>query len=165
MFFRRSYGPFIASTLPLRKLMLRVDDRSRLYADAACRRPVSFLRMMHHCIMAPGFQPKERKATEDWLTAMKCQPSPALASQHQVQVPLWHRSTKTSFLATNRSVSFRMERNCSFRMLSSFRWRRVQAFCTARLNTTAESSVPSRIEDRLSDGARDLIGETGCGMS
>ena len=31
-------------------------------ADAACRRPVSFLRMMHHCIMAPGFQPKERPA-------------------------------------------------------------------------------------------------------
>ena len=63
-------------------------------ADAACRRPVSFLRMMHHCIMAPRFQPKERKATEDWLTALKCQPvgtdgtikgspSPALASQHQ----------------------------------------------------------------------------------
>ena len=31
-------------------------------ADGACRRPVSFLRMMHHCIMAPGFQPKERHA-------------------------------------------------------------------------------------------------------
>ena len=26
-------------------------------ADDACRRPLSFLRMMHHCIMAPGFQP------------------------------------------------------------------------------------------------------------
>ena len=38
MFFRHSYGPFIASTLPLRKLMLRVDDRSRLYADALQRR-------------------------------------------------------------------------------------------------------------------------------
>ena len=25
-------------------------------ADGACRRPVSFLRMMHHCIMAPGFR-------------------------------------------------------------------------------------------------------------
>ena len=37
MFFRHSYGPFIASTLPLRKLMLRVDDRSRLYADALQR--------------------------------------------------------------------------------------------------------------------------------
>ena len=35
--FRHSYGPFIASTLPLRKLMLRVDDRSRLYADALQR--------------------------------------------------------------------------------------------------------------------------------
>ena len=31
-------------------------------ADAACRRHVSFLRMMHHCIMAPGFQPKESPA-------------------------------------------------------------------------------------------------------
>ena len=31
-------------------------------ADAACRRPVSFQRIMHHCIMAPGFQPKERLA-------------------------------------------------------------------------------------------------------
>ena len=37
MFFRHSYGPFIASTLPLRKLMLRDDDRSRLYADALQR--------------------------------------------------------------------------------------------------------------------------------
>ena len=42
--------------------MLRVDDRSRLYADAAYRRPVSFLRMMHHCIMTPEFQPEERLA-------------------------------------------------------------------------------------------------------
>ena len=31
-------------------------------AHAACRRPVSFLRMMQHWIMAPGFQPKERPA-------------------------------------------------------------------------------------------------------
>ena len=30
--------------------------------DAACRRPVPFLRMMLHCIMAPGFRPKVRPA-------------------------------------------------------------------------------------------------------
>ena len=34
MFFLHSYGSFIASTLLLRKVMLRVDERSRLYADA-----------------------------------------------------------------------------------------------------------------------------------
>ena len=56
MFFRHSYGPFIASTAdPLQRRFLAS-------ADAACRRPLSFLRMMHHCIMAPGFQPKERPA-------------------------------------------------------------------------------------------------------
>ena len=31
-------------------------------ADAACPRHVSLLRMMHHCIMAPGFAPKVRLA-------------------------------------------------------------------------------------------------------
>ena len=31
-------------------------------ADAACRRPVSFLRMLHHCIMAPAFRPRVRPA-------------------------------------------------------------------------------------------------------
>ena len=31
-------------------------------ADALRRRPVSLLRMMHHCIMAPGFRPKVRPA-------------------------------------------------------------------------------------------------------
>ena len=36
--FRHSYGPFIASTLRLRKLRLRVEDRSRLYADARQRK-------------------------------------------------------------------------------------------------------------------------------
>ena len=35
--FPHSYGPFIAFTLRLRKLMLRVDDRSRFYADALQR--------------------------------------------------------------------------------------------------------------------------------
>ena len=30
--FPHSYGPVIASTLPLRKLMLRVDDLCRFYA-------------------------------------------------------------------------------------------------------------------------------------
>ena len=34
MFFHHSYGPSIASTLQSRKLMLRVDDRNRFYADA-----------------------------------------------------------------------------------------------------------------------------------
>ena len=68
-------------------------------SHATRRRHVPFLRMMQHCIMAPGFQPKERpvkagvmgtgsviglpfmpsclcnvrrKATEDLLTAPKC---------------------------------------------------------------------------------------------
>ena len=41
-------------------------------SDAACRRPVSFLRMMPHCIMASGFQPKERPANR---------PVPSTASQ------------------------------------------------------------------------------------
>ena len=69
MFFRHSYGPFIASTLPLRKLMLRVDDRSRLYADALQRqsRPQLMLRVDDlcrfnaQCIIAswyPGFSLK-----------------------------------------------------------------------------------------------------------
>ena len=34
------------------------SEAIRISADAACRRPVSFLRMMHHCIMAPGFRHK-----------------------------------------------------------------------------------------------------------
>ena len=44
------------------KFVFEVISTALPSAHAACRRPVSFLRMMHHCIMAPGFQPKERLA-------------------------------------------------------------------------------------------------------
>ena len=44
------FGSHIALQRPLSpQVMLRVDD-------------LSFLRMMHHCIIAAGFQPKERPA-------------------------------------------------------------------------------------------------------
>ena len=39
-------------------LSLHPQCRCRFYVSTT----VSFLRMMHHCIMAPGFQPKERPA-------------------------------------------------------------------------------------------------------
>ena len=44
------------------KFVFEVISTALPSAHAACRRPVSFLRMMQHWIMAPGFQPKERPA-------------------------------------------------------------------------------------------------------
>ena len=52
-FCRHSYCPSLHSDLSR-----CTAETIVLLANAACRRPLSFLRMMHHCIITSGFGPK-----------------------------------------------------------------------------------------------------------
>ena len=81
VFFRHSYGPFIASTLPLRKPMLLIiaswhpgfSPKSALPIDRKAG-VIGTGSVIGLPVMPSWLCNVRRKATEDWLTALKCQP-------------------------------------------------------------------------------------------
>ena len=88
----------------------------------ACRRPVSFLRMMHHCIMAPGLNKKAKSLKAPFISGpLKTQASASRMESRCLSVMMVQKTngcystTKTFFdhghYSTNSAATYKVVEN------------------------------------------------------